>query len=170
MWAPAIPHLPKAGRCGAPAIPHLPKAGRYGAPGTDNEIGGMMRRWILWIIGAVVVCTAVAAVGSVLLARSACRAATQNGAVRDFSQFTEEELERYVRSQVPLGSSRAFVKDFLAKEGMKFSYDPSLNATLASAPCLKGSGIVVKSLGLTFRFDHESKLVSIESRVHLTGP
>ena len=53
---------------------------------------------------------------------------------------------------------------------MKFSYDASLNATLASAPCLKGSGIVVKSLGLTFRFDHESKLISIESHVHLTGP
>ena len=56
------------------------------------------------------------------------------------------------------------------KEGMKFSYDSSLNATLASAPCLKGSGIVVKSLGLTFRFDNESKLVSIVSHVHLTGP
>jgi hypothetical protein len=53
---------------------------------------------------------------------------------------------------------------------MKFSYDSSLNATLASAPCLKGNGIVMKSLGLTFRFDHEAKLVSIESHVHLTGP
>ena len=113
-----------------------------------------MSRWVLWAIGAVIVCAAVAAVGSVLLSRSACRAATKNGTLRDFRQFTEEELERYVRGQVPLGSSRVFVERFLAKEGMKFSYDSSLNATLASAPCLKGSGIVVKSLGLTFQFDH----------------
>jgi hypothetical protein len=53
---------------------------------------------------------------------------------------------------------------------MKFSYDPSLNAILANAPCLKGSGIVIKSLGLTFRFNSDSKLKSIESHVHLTGP
>ena len=129
-----------------------------------------MSRWVLWAVGAVVLCAAVAAVGSMLLSRSACRAATKNGTVRDFRQFTGEELERDVRGQVPLGSSRTFVENFLTKEGMKFSYDSTLNATLASAPCLKGSGIVVKSLGLTFRFDHESKLVSIESNVHLTGP
>jgi hypothetical protein len=129
-----------------------------------------MSRWILWTIGAIALCAAVAAVGSALLSRSACRAATKNGTVRDFREFTGEELERDVRSQVPLGSSRAFVESFLTKERMKFSYDSSLNATLANAPCLKGSGIVVKSLGLTFRFDHESKLASIESRVRLTGP
>jgi hypothetical protein len=129
-----------------------------------------MSRWVLWMVSAVVLCAVVAAIGSVLLSRSACRAATKNGTVRDFRSFTGEELERDVRGQVPLGSSRAFVENFLTKEEMKFSYDPSLKATLASAPCLKGSGIVVKSLGLTFRFDPESKLVSIESRVHLTGP
>jgi hypothetical protein len=129
-----------------------------------------MSRWVLWTVSAVVLCGVVAAVGSVLLSRSACRAATKNGTVRDFRNFTSEELERDVHGQVPLGSSRAFVEKFLTNEEMKFSYDSSLNATLASAPCLKGSGIVVKSLGLTFRFDHESKLVSIESRVHLTGP
>jgi len=129
-----------------------------------------MSRWVLWTVGAVVLCAAVAAVGSVLLSRSACHAATKNGTVRDFRNFTGEELERDVRDQVPLGSSRAFVENFLTKEEMKFSYDSSLNAILANAPCLKGSGIVVTSLGLTFRFDHESKLVSIESRVHLTGP
>ena len=129
-----------------------------------------MSRWVLWTVGAVVLFIAVAAVGSALLARAACRAATKNGTVRDFRHFTGEALEQDVRSQVPLGSPRAFVESFLTKEGMKFSYDSSLNATLASAPCLKGSGIVVKSLGLTFRFDNESKLVSIESHVHLTGP
>jgi hypothetical protein len=129
-----------------------------------------MSRWFLWAISAAILCGAVAAVGSVLLARSACRAATQNGAMKDFRQFTGEELEQYVRRQVPLGNSRAFVESFLARERMRFNYDSSLNATLASAPCLKGSGIVVKSLGLTFRFDRESKLVFIESHVHLTGP
>jgi hypothetical protein len=53
---------------------------------------------------------------------------------------------------------------------MKFSYDPSLNPILANASCLKGSGIVVKSPGSTFRFDSDAKLKSIESRTHLTGP
>ena len=129
-----------------------------------------MNRWVLWTVGAVVLCVAVAAVGSVLLSRSACRAATKNGTMRDFHNFTGEEIERNVRAHAPLGSPRAFIENFLTKEEMKFSYDSSFNATLASAPCLKGSGIVVKSLGLTFRFDHDSKLVSIESRVHLTGP
>lgn len=129
-----------------------------------------MSRWVLWTVCAVVLCVIAACVGSVLLSRAACRATTKNGAVRDFRQFTGEELERHVRGQVPLGTSRVFVERFLTKEGMKFNYDRSLNATLASAPCLKGSGIIVKSLGLTFRFDSESKLVSIESRVHLTGP
>ena len=129
-----------------------------------------MSRWVLWAVGALVLCVAVVALGSILLSRSACRAATKNGTVKDFHNFSGEELERDVRGQVPLGSSRTFVENFLTKEGMKFTYDSSLNATLANAPCLKGSGIVVKSLGLTFRFDHESKLVSIESRVHLTGP
>jgi len=129
-----------------------------------------MSRWILWTIGPIVLCAAVAAVGSALLARSACRAATKNGTIRDFREFTGEDLEKDVRSRVHLGSPRALVEKFLTEERMKFIYDSSLNATLASAPCLKGSGIIVKSLGLTFRFDHESKLVSIESRVHLTGP
>ncbi len=90
--------------------------------------------------------------------------------VRDFRHFTGDELERDVRIQVPLGSSRAFVESFLTEEGMKNSYNSALNATLANAPCLKGSGIIVKSLGLTFRFDNQLRLVSIESHVHLTGP
>ena len=113
---------------------------------------------------------AIAALGSVFLSRSACRAATKDGTIRDFRQFTSDELDRDVRSRVSLGSSRGFVENFLTTEGMRFGYDPSLNATLASAPCLKGSGIIVKLLGLTFRFDHESNLISIESHVHLTGP
>jgi hypothetical protein len=129
-----------------------------------------MSRWVIWTVGTIVVCMAVAALGSVLLSRSACRAATKDGTIRDFRQFTGDELERDVRNRVPLGSSRGFVESFLTTEGMRFSYDPSLNATLASAPCLKGSGIIVKSLGLTFRFDKDSKVSSIEARVRLTGP
>ena len=129
-----------------------------------------MSRWVMWTVGAIVVCMAVATLGSVLLSRSACQAATKDGTIKDFRQFTAGELERDVRNRVPLGSTRGVVESFLMTEGMRFSYDPSLNAILANAPCLKGSGIVVKSLGLTFRFDHESKLISIESHVHLTGP
>jgi hypothetical protein len=148
--------------------PHLAQS--HGLVRNDTEAGGKLSRRILWAVGALVLCVAVAALGPVLLSRSACRAATKNGTVRDFRNFSGEELERDVRGQVPLGSSRALVENFLIKQEMKFSYDSSLNATLASAPCLRGSGIVAKSLGLTFRFDHESKLVAIESRVHLMGP
>jgi hypothetical protein len=129
-----------------------------------------MSRWIIWTVIILALSVAAAGVGSVLLARAACRAATGNGAIRDFRQFTAEQLEGDVRSRVPLGSSRAFVEGFLTGEGMKYSYDPSLNAILANAPCFKGSGIVMKSLGLAFRFDSDSKLKSVESHVHLTGP
>ena len=113
---------------------------------------------------------AVFGVGSVLLSRASCRAATGNGSVRDFRQFTGENLEREMRSRVPPGSSRAFVEVFLTRERIKFKYNPSSNVILANAPCLKGSGIVIKSLALTFRFDGDSKLRSIESHIHLTGP
>lgn len=129
-----------------------------------------MSRWIIWTVVILALSVVAACVGSVLLARGACRAATGNGAIRDFHQFTAEQLEGEVRSRVPLESSRVFVEGFLTEEGMKFSYDPSLNAVLANTPCLKGSGIVMKSLGLAFRFDGDSKLKSIESHVRLTGP
>jgi hypothetical protein len=129
-----------------------------------------MSRWVIWTVFILVLFAAAAGVGSVLLSRAACRAATENGAIRDFRQFTAEQLERDVRSRVPLESSRVFVEGFLTREEMKLNYDPSRNAILANAPCLKGSGIVIESLGLTFRFDGDSKLKSIESHVHLTGP
>ena len=129
-----------------------------------------MSRWVIWTALALALSAAAAVVGSALLSRSACRAATGSGTIRDFQHFTAEQLEQDVRSRVPLESSRAFVEGFLTEVGMKFSYDPWLNATLANAPCLKGSGIVIKSLGLTFRFNSDSKLKSIESHLHLTGP
>jgi hypothetical protein len=129
-----------------------------------------MSRWVIWTVVILALFAAAAGVGSVLLSRAACRAATGNGAIRDFRQFTAEQLERDVRSRVPLESSRVFVEGFLTGEEMQFSYVPSSNAILANAPCLKGSGIVIESLGLTFRFDSDSKLKSIESHVYLTGP
>lgn len=129
-----------------------------------------MRRGVIW--AAVIIASSAAVVGaaSAWLARSACRAATANGTIRDFHEFTATRLDQDVRMRLPLGSPRAFVEGFLTGEGMKFNYDPSVNAILANAPCLKGSGIVVKSLGFTLRFDRDSKLRSIESHVHLTGP
>lgn len=90
--------------------------------------------------------------------------------MRGFHQFGAKQLEHHVQSRVPLGSSREFVEGFLSGEEMKFRYDASLNEILANAPCLKGSGIVVESLGFVFHFDSDSKLSSIESHVHLTGP
>ena len=129
-----------------------------------------MSRRIIWAVGIFVLFAITATIGSFLFARAACRTATKNGAIRDFRQFTAQELETEVRSQVPIESSREFVEAFLVREGMGSSYEPSLSAVVANAPCLKGSGIVIESLGLTFRFDRDSKLKSIEARVHLTGP
>jgi hypothetical protein len=108
---------------------------------------------------------------SLLLERSARRAATDNGAIKDFHDVTAEKLDRDVRVSLPLGSSRAFVEEFLAKEGMRFSFDSSSQTIRANAPYVKGSNFVIyESLGFTFRFDGASKLNSIDSRVHLTGP
>ena len=75
-----------------------------------------MSRWVLWTVGAVVLCATVGAVGSVWLSRSACRAATKNGTVRDFRQCTGEELERNVRGQVPLGSHERSLKTSLRRK------------------------------------------------------
>jgi hypothetical protein len=125
-----------------------------------------MSRWVIWTVLIVALCVVCAGVASVLFERSACRAATRNGAISDFHQFTAEQLDQDIRNRVPLTRSRTSVESFLSKEEMRFSYDPSLNAILASAPCIKGSGIVIKSLGFTFRFDSDSKLQSIESKVH----
>src|SRR5262249_2146980 len=102
-----------------------------------------MRRRIILAVGIFALLAIAATIGTFLLARAACRAATKNGAIRDFQQFTAQELEAEVRSQVPLGSSREFVEAFLVREGMGSSYEPSSSAVVATAPCLKGSGIVI---------------------------
>ena len=130
-----------------------------------------MNRWALWTIGTVSCLALCIGLASLLLDRSARRAATGDGAVRDFHEITAARLDRDVRSRVPLGSTRAFVEDFLAKEGMRFSSDASSQTILANAPYAKGSNFVVReSLGFAFQFDDASKLKSIDSRVHLTGP
>jgi len=129
-----------------------------------------MGRWVLRTVVTIVCLAFCIGLTYVLLERSARRAATWNGAIRDFHQVTAQELDRDVRNQLPLGSDRAFVQDFLIRQGMKFSFDPSSRAILANAPYLKGSGFLMReSLGFTFQFDDASKLKSIDSKVHITG-
>ena len=130
-----------------------------------------MKRRILWSVIFIAMLASCVELSSVLLERSERRAATWNGAVRDFHQVTAEVLEQDVRDRVPLGSPRAFVEGFLTGEGMKFSFDPSSRTILANAPYLKGSGFLVYlSLDFKFQFDDASTLRAIESTVHRTGP
>jgi len=130
-----------------------------------------VNRWVLWAIGTVSCLALCIGLASLLLERSARRAATDNGAIRDFHDVTAEKLDRDVRRNLPLGSTRAFVEEFLAKEGMRFSFDASSQTIHANAPYVKGSNFVIhESLGFTFQLDDASKLKSIDSRVHLTGP
>jgi hypothetical protein len=125
---------------------------------------------VLWAICAVSCLGLCIGLASWLLNRSARRAATENGAIRDFHDVTAEKLDRDVRAAVPLGSSCAFVEEFLAKEGMRSSFDASSQTIQANAPYVKGSNFMMReSLGFTFQFDDASTLKSIESKVHLTG-
>jgi len=129
-----------------------------------------MNRWVLWAIGTFSFLALCIGPASLLLERSARRAATDNGAIRDFHDVTAEKLDRDVRRNLPLGSTRAFVEEFLAKEGMRFRFDASSQTILANAPYVKGSGFLLReSLGFTFQFDDASTLKSIDSKVHLTG-
>jgi hypothetical protein len=129
-----------------------------------------LNRWGLWAIGTFSCLALCIGLASLLLERSARRAATDNGAIRDFHDVTAEKLDRDVRRNLPLGSTRVFVEEFLAKEGMRFSFDASSQTIQANAPYVKGSNFVVReSLGFTFQLDDASKLKSIDSKVHLTG-
>jgi hypothetical protein len=130
-----------------------------------------MNRRVLWT-ASVASCLALCiGLASLLLERSARRAATDNGAVKDFHEVTAEKLDRDIRSNLPLGSTRAFVEDFLTKEGMRFNFYASSQTILANAPYVRGSNFLVyESLGFTFQFGDASKLKSIDSKVHLTGP
>jgi len=129
-----------------------------------------VKRWVLWAICTVSGLALCVGLASLLLERSAGRAATDNGAIRDFHDVTAEKLDRDVRRNLPLGSTRSFVEEFLAKEGMRFSFDASSQTIHANAPYVRGSNFMVReSLGFTFQFDDASTLKSIESKVHLTG-
>jgi hypothetical protein len=129
-----------------------------------------VNRWVRWAISIVSCLALCIGLASLLLERSARRAATDNGAIRDFHDVTAEKLDRDVRGNLPLGSSRALVEEFLAKEGMRFSFDASSQTIHANAPYVKGSNFMVReSLGFAFQFDDASKLKSIDSKVHLTG-
>lgn len=129
-----------------------------------------MNRWVRWAIGTISCLALCTGLVSLILERSARRAATNNGAIRDFHDVSAEKLDRDVRSNLPLGSTRAFVEEFLAKEGMRFSFDASSQTIQANAPYVKGSNFTMReSLGFTFQFDDASTLKSIDSKVHLTG-
>ena len=130
-----------------------------------------MNRRVIWVV-VILGCLALSlGLAASFLERSARRAATGNGAVRDSHQVTADEIDRDIRTRVPLGSPRAFVEGYLTGAGMKFNFDPSTQTIRANAPYLKGSSFVVyQSLGLTFQFDDAYKLKSIDSKVHLTGP
>lgn len=84
---------------------------------------------------------------------------------------TSDELEREIRSTLPLGSSLYSVEEFLTKRGLEFSFDKSSGSIFAVARKLKGStGLASKSLQLQFRFDDSVKLKSIDAKVLYTGP
>ena len=124
-------------------------------------------RWTLGTISVLLLCLT----GADLYLERTARIAASGPGGRDFHQVTAEDLERKVRNEVPIGSTRPFVADFLTKEGMSFSFDPSKRSVHANAPYVKGSGwTVYESLGFTFYFDDASRLKSIEAKAHLTGP
>jgi hypothetical protein len=130
-----------------------------------------MKRWMKWSIAIVIIFVGVLAVADTLLERSARRAATDNGAIRDFHDVTGSDLEREVRQSLPVGSNRSTVENYLSNRGMQFSFDESTNNINAAAPYLKGSGFVVRStMEIQFHFDNAEKLQSINTRVELTGP
>ncbi len=130
-----------------------------------------MNRWVRWTVVILVCAACCIGLADFLLERSARRAATENGTLRDFHEVTAKELDQDVRNRVPLGSPRTFIEDFLRKEGMRFSFDPSSRTILAKAPYLKESNFLIEeSLGFTFRLDDAGKLKSIDSSTHLTGP
>jgi hypothetical protein len=104
------------------------------------------------------------------LERSARKAAAGPGG-KDFHEVSAEDLERDVRAEVPLGSTRDFVEELLKQKRMKFSFDPATQSVAATAPYFKGSNFVVyRSLGFAFRFDDVSQLKSIDTNVKFTGP
>jgi hypothetical protein len=128
-----------------------------------------MKRWMKWSIAVVIILIGSLSIADTLLERSARRAATNNGAYRDFHDVTAPELERQVRNSLPIGSNRTEVENYLLNRGMRFSI--STDEIDAAVPYLRGSGFVVRSdMGIKFHFDNAEKLQSIHTSVELTGP
>jgi len=127
-----------------------------------------MKRWV--VIAFAVVCVLLCLALIPWLLNRFAYPHRANGA-RDFHDITAQQLDRDVRSRVPLGSTRMFVEGFLREDGMRFAYDPSSQTIQANAPYVKGSSFIIyESVGFTFQFDDSSKLKSISSKVYLTGP
>ena len=71
-----------------------------------------MSRRVVWTAVILTCLLSLVAVASALFEKRVCCAATENGAVRDFRQFTAEQLDRDVRARVPLGVHERSLKDF----------------------------------------------------------
>jgi hypothetical protein len=127
-----------------------------------------MKRWMKFLIAVVVILVGALAIADTLLERSARRAATNNGAFRDFHNLTASELEQQIHNGLPIGSSRTAVDNYLSNQGMRFS--SSIDEIDALAPYLKGSGIVRNDMVIKFHFNGIGKLQSIDTKIHLTGP
>jgi len=123
-----------------------------------------MSRAVIWTTVIVALLATGVIVVAGMISRDEWRFATDDGAYRDFRQYTTEQLEQDIRSRVPLGSSREFVVGFLTREQMKFANDPKMNAISAGAQC-QGRGFHKRALWLSFHFDGDSKLTSIYARV-----
>lgn len=130
-----------------------------------------MKRWMKWSIAFVITLVGAIAVADTLMERSARRAATNNGAYRDFHSVTAPELEQQIRSNLPIGSSRSAVENYLTNRGMEFSFNSSENEIDAIARYLKDSNFIVRSdMGIKFHLGETGKLRSIQTHVELTGP
>ena len=127
-----------------------------------------MKRWMKWLIAVAILFVGAVAIADTLLERSARRAATNNGAYRDFHNVTATELEQQIRSSLPVGSSRAAVENYLSNQGMYFTSSHDLIE--ARAPYLRGSNFLVRSsMGIKFQFNDAEKLQSINTTIVLTG-
>jgi len=90
---------------------------------------------------------------------------------RDLGHEDQGQIEREIRSGLPLGSSASRVEAFLGEKGIEHSFESSSNTEYAVVRKIRGSNMLItKSLGLQLHFDNSLKLESIETKVHLTGP
>jgi hypothetical protein len=93
-----------------------------------------------------------------------------DGTMLDYHQMTTQALEHEIRTALPVGSSLDAVDEFLEKRGIDHSYEKSSRTVYAIARKLKGSTTLAsESLSLKFRFDDDSRLKSIDSKVLYTG-